>query len=90
MFCGALLKLSGVAGLEQLSWLVPSRWALAAMAGTVELERIVPQEVTADPLFDHTAGIWLLDIGMLVVLSVVLGYLVLRLLRRHEPSIMRG
>ena len=37
VFCGALLKLHGVPGLEQLSWLVPSRWALGAMAGTIGL-----------------------------------------------------
>jgi ABC-type multidrug transport system ATPase subunit/ABC-type multidrug transport system permease subunit len=89
VFCGALLKLDGVPGLEQLSWLVPSRWALGAMAGTVGLARIVPGELTADPLFRHSAGVWLLNVGMLVVLSAVLGFLVSRLLRRHEPAVMR-
>ncbi|WP_329224706.1 FHA domain-containing protein [Streptomyces canus] len=89
VFCGALLQLDGVPGLEQLSWLVPSRWALGAMAGTIGLARIVPGDLTADPLFKHSAGVWLLNIGMLVVLSVVFGYVVSRLLRRHEPAVMR-
>ncbi|MFI6942886.1 FHA domain-containing protein [Streptomyces sp. NPDC050418] len=89
VFCGALLKLDGVPGLEQLSWLVPSRWALGAMAGTVGLARIVPGELTADPLFQHSASVWLLNIGMLLVLSAVFGYVVSRLLRRHEPVVMR-
>ncbi|MER7394687.1 ATP-binding cassette domain-containing protein [Streptomyces sp. NPDC000151] len=89
VFCGALLKLQGVPGLEQLAWLVPSRWALGAMAGTIHLHRIVPQGITADPLFRHEAGIWLLDMGMLIVLSLVLGFLVAKLLRRREPEIMR-
>ncbi|MFB7928479.1 MULTISPECIES: FHA domain-containing protein [Streptomyces] len=89
VFCGALLKLDGVPGLEQLGWLVPARWALAAMAGTVGLARIVPDELTKDPLFEHSAGMWLLDVGMLVVLSVLFGFLVSRLLRRHEPAVMR-
>lgn len=89
VFCGALLKLHGVPGLEQLAWLVPSRWALAAMGGTIELGRIVPGKVSSDPLFDHTAAAWLLNMGMLVVLSVVFGLVVTRLLRRHEPVIMR-
>lgn len=89
VFCGALLKLNGVPGIEQLSWLVPSRWALGAMAGTIGLGRIVPGRLTADPLFAHSAGVWLLDMGMLVVLSVVFGFAVARLLRRHEPAIMR-
>lgn len=89
VFCGALLKLNGVAGVEQLAWLVPSRWALGAMAGTIGLGRIVPGDLTTDPLFAHSAGVWLLNLGMLVVLSVVFGYLVVKLLRRHEPAIMR-
>ncbi|MFD5074711.1 FHA domain-containing protein [Streptomyces sp. NPDC058371] len=89
VFCGALLKLNGVPGVEQLAWLVPSRWALGAMAGTIGLARIVPGELTGDPLFKHSAGVWLLNVGMLVVLSVVFGYLVARLLRRHEPAVMR-
>ncbi|MFG3137538.1 FHA domain-containing protein [Streptomyces sp. NPDC048211] len=89
VFCGALLKLHGVPGVEQLSWLVPSRWALGAMAGTIDLAGIVPGKLTSDPLFEHSAGIWLLDMGMLVVLSAVFGIAVARLLRRHEPAIMR-
>ncbi|MFC4607517.1 FHA domain-containing protein [Streptomyces maoxianensis] len=89
VFCGALLKLDGVPGIEQLAWLVPSRWALGAMAGTIGLARIVPGKLTADPLFEHSTGVWLLDMGMLVVLSLVFGYAVAKLLRRHEPAIMR-
>ncbi|MFD4130505.1 FHA domain-containing protein [Streptomyces globisporus] len=89
VFCGALLKLHGVPGVEQLSWLVPSRWALGAMAGTIDLARIVPGELTSDPLFEHAAGIWLLNMGMMVVLSLLFGYVVAKLLRRHEPAVMR-
>ncbi|PJJ05326.1 FHA modulated ABC efflux pump with fused ATPase and integral membrane subunit [Streptomyces sp. 2333.5] len=89
VFCGALLKLTGVPVLEQLAWLVPSRWALGAMAGTIDLHHLVPQASTSDPLFQHSPGIWLLNMGMMIVLSLLLGFLVLRLLRRHEPEIMR-
>ncbi|MGF0173936.1 FHA domain-containing protein [Streptomyces sp. Marseille-Q5077] len=89
VFCGALLKLDGVPGLEQLSWVVPSRWALGAMAGTLELSRLVPGDLTADPLFEHSAGVWLLNVAMLVALSAVFGYVVSRLLRRREPVVMR-
>ncbi|MFC1405553.1 MULTISPECIES: FHA domain-containing protein [Streptacidiphilus] len=90
VFCGALLKLNGVPVLGQLSWLVPSRWALGAMAGTIDLHAVVPGTLTSDPLFAHRAGVWLLDLGMLVVLSVVLALAVARLLRRQEPKVMRG
>ncbi|MFI6448173.1 FHA domain-containing protein [Kitasatospora sp. NPDC050543] len=89
VFSGALLRVHGAPGLEQFAWLVPSRWGLAAMAGTVDLHRIVPTGFTADPLFRHTQNAWLLDMGMLVVISLVLGVLVAVLLRRHEPAIMR-
>ncbi|MBX9397320.1 FHA domain-containing protein [Streptomyces sp. TRM72054] len=89
VFCGALLQLDGVPGLEQLAWLVPARWAFAAMAATVDLGRLSPGELSGDPLFDHTAGVWLLDIGMLGALSVAFGYVVHQLLRRREPAVMR-
>ncbi|MEY9988870.1 ABC-type multidrug transport system ATPase subunit/ABC-type multidrug transport system permease subunit [Streptomyces sp. V4I8] len=89
VFCGALLKLDGVPGLEQLSWVVPSRWAFGAMAATVDLARIAPGDLTGDRLFEHSAGVWLFNVAMLVVLSVVFGYLVSRLLRRREPVVMR-
>lgn len=89
VFCGALLPLHGVPVLEEVSWLVPSRWALGAMAATVGLPRIVPGDLTSDPLFRHSAGVWLLSLAMLPVLSAVYGLLVARLLRRQEPAVMR-
>ncbi|ARP73599.1 ABC transporter ATP-binding protein [Streptomyces pluripotens] len=89
VFCGALLRLHGVPGLEQLSWLVPSRWALGAMAGTVGLSRLVPGTLAADPLFRHSTGVWLLNLAMLLVLSAVYGVVVGWLLRRQEPAVMR-
>ncbi|MET9431128.1 MULTISPECIES: FHA domain-containing protein [unclassified Streptomyces] len=89
VFCGGLLTISGSLVIEQLAWLVPSRWAFGAMGATIGIGRIVPGEKTADPLFEHSLSTWLLDVGMLAVLSLVLGVLVARLLRRHEPVIMR-
>ncbi|KJK58579.1 FHA domain-containing protein [Saccharothrix sp. ST-888] len=89
VFCGALLALYSVPVVNQLSWLVPSRWAFAAMSATVDMHRIVPGKLTADPFFAHRTGTWLLDLGALVALSVVFGIVVVRLLRRHEPAVMR-
>ncbi|CAM5269729.1 FHA domain-containing protein [Streptomyces tanashiensis] len=89
VFCGALLKVRGTPVLEQLAWLVPSRWAFAAMGATIDIGKTAPSEKTADPLMRHTAEVWLFDMGMMVVLCLALGLAVARLLRRHEPVVMR-
>ncbi|MCX5015786.1 ATP-binding cassette domain-containing protein [Streptomyces sp. NBC_00555] len=89
VFCGSLLKLTGVLVIEQLAWFVPARWAMGAMSATIDLGAIVPGKITQDPLFDHKADVWMLEVGMLVGLSVLFGVLVIRVLRRHEPTIMR-
>jgi ABC-type multidrug transport system ATPase subunit len=89
VFCGALLTLDDVPVLEQAAWLVPSRWAFGAMAATVDLARLSPGDLTGDPLFEHTIWVWLLDVGMMIVLSLALGLLVSHLLRRREPAVMR-
>ncbi|WP_405851566.1 FHA domain-containing protein [Streptomyces sp. NBC_00090] len=89
VFCGALLTVRGTPGLEQLAWLVPSRWAFAAMGATIDIGAVAPSEKTDDPLMHHTLEAWLFDMGMLVVICLALGVVVARLLRRHEPVVMR-
>ncbi|MFB7471558.1 FHA domain-containing protein [Kitasatospora sp. NPDC056184] len=89
VFSGAMLKLHGVPGLEQFAWLVPSRWGLSAMARTVDLHTVLPNDITDDPLFQQERAGWLLALAVLVGLSVALAVLVLALLRRQEPAIMR-
>ncbi|MFE1907937.1 FHA domain-containing protein [Streptomyces gardneri] len=89
VFCGALLTVRGTPGLEQLSWLVPSRWAFAAMGATIDIGTVAPSDKTDDPLMHHTVEAWLFDMGMLVVICLALGVVVARLLRRHEPVVMR-
>ncbi|MBV6699052.1 FHA domain-containing protein [Kitasatospora aureofaciens] len=89
VFSGVMLKLHGVPGLEQFAWLVPSRWGLSAMARTVELHGIFPTAITADPLFRHQRTGWLVSMVVLPTLTALYGLLVLALLRRHEPTIMR-
>ncbi|MFD3726857.1 FHA domain-containing protein [Streptomyces sp. NPDC058671] len=89
VFCGALLTVRGTLVLEQLAWLVPSRWAFAAMGATIDIGKVAPSDKTTDPLMRHTAEAWLFDMGMMVLLCLVLGLVVARLLRRHEPVVMR-
>ncbi|WP_329625328.1 FHA domain-containing protein [Streptomyces sp. NBC_01255] len=88
VFCGALLSVR-TPGLEQLAWLVPSRWAFAAMGATLDIGEVAPTDKTDDPLMRHTLDAWLFDMGMLVVICLALGVVVARLLRRHEPVVMR-
>ena len=93
VFCGSLFPLFHSLGLEQLAWLSPSRWAVAAEASTINLPGIMgpPQgRDTTDPLWQHSITQWGADIGMLVVLGAACLALVLRLLRRHESSLLRG
>jgi ABC-type multidrug transport system ATPase subunit len=90
VFCGALVHLDGKPVFEELSWLVPARWALAAMAGTLNVGQLIPHfKDPPDPLWRQQFGIWLLDMGAMVVLVVVLIFFVERMLRRQEPEVMR-
>jgi ABC-type multidrug transport system ATPase subunit len=91
VFCGALVHLDGKAVLDQISWLVPARWAFAAMAGTLNVSFLLPHKrgESLDPLWKQQFSTWLLDVGMMLVLTIVLVFLVERMLRRQEPEVMR-
>jgi ABC transport system ATP-binding/permease protein len=94
VFTGILFKLFDSPGVEQLAWLMPSRWAIAAAGATINLGLLLgPQDksdLTAfDPLWKHTAHQWYMDMGILLLIGIACGFLVVRLLRRHEPEVMR-
>ncbi|WP_129838874.1 FHA domain-containing protein [Streptomyces sp. RFCAC02] len=91
VFTGALFDIRGTLGVEQLAWLMPSRWAFAGTGTTADLNTLAAsgEEPDPDPLWKHEAGFWLLDVAMLGVLAVACGYLVMKFLRRHEPEVMR-
>jgi ABC transport system ATP-binding/permease protein len=90
VFCGALVHLDGKIVMNQLSWLVPARWSLAAMAGTLNVGQLIPHlHDPPDPLWKQQFSTWLLDMGAMVVLAVGLIFLVERMLRRQEPEVMR-
>ena len=91
VFTGVLFQLFGKPGVEQLSWLMPARWAVAGAGATANLNVLLPWDRTTsgDPLWKHTTGIWTLDVVVLLAMSVVCGLIVSRLLRRHEPEVMR-
>ncbi|WP_128976727.1 FHA domain-containing protein [Streptomyces roseicoloratus] len=94
VFTGILFKVYGSPGLEQFAWLMPSRWAIAGAGTTLDLAHLMapwdPKNPTdLDPLWEHSAGQWGLNVGVLLFMTAVLGILVARLLRRHEPEVMR-
>ena len=68
---GGVVPLAGIAGLSQVSWIAPARWGLAAAASTVNVNTLTPITATADPLWNHTSGTWLRDIGFILGLAVV-------------------
>jgi ABC transport system ATP-binding/permease protein len=75
-------------GLNQLSWLAPSRWGFAAVASTVNLNLINPS-VTGnftDPLWAHTPSNWLRDMVVLIGLAMVFALLAWIRLRRIGPG----
>ncbi|MFI2349309.1 FHA domain-containing protein [Streptomyces sp. NPDC019443] len=94
VFTGILFQVYGSPGLEQFAWLMPSRWAIAGAGATLDLSHLMPpwdpnKPGDLDPLWGHSAGQWGLNITILLVIGVICGVAVARLLRRHEPEVMR-
>ncbi|MFC9249451.1 FHA domain-containing protein [Streptomyces sp. NPDC057136] len=94
VFTGILFQVYGSPGLEQFAWLMPSRWAIAAAGSTLDLAHLMPpwdqkDPTNLDPLWESTAGQWGMNISVLLFIGIVCGFAVARLLRRHEPEVMR-
>lgn len=79
VFSSALVPMSGRPILNQLSWLSPSRWAYAASAASVDLERakktldgktLDGEKIEA--LFRHSPAIWSAEVLLLVQLGAIL------------------
>ncbi len=64
--------------LDYISWITPARWGYAGGASSINLPKLVdvPQIHTKDPLWQHSAHIYLLDTLMLVVLSMIFAVIV--------------
>ncbi|WP_329227312.1 MULTISPECIES: FHA domain-containing protein [unclassified Streptomyces] len=94
VFTGVLFQVYGSPGLEQFAWLMPSRWAVAAAGTTLDLAHLMPpwdpkKPTDLDPLWEHSAGQWGINIAVMLFMSAVLFFAVSRMLRRHEPEVMR-
>ncbi|MFF5672245.1 FHA domain-containing protein [Streptomyces hygroscopicus] len=94
VFTGVLFKLFDAPGVEQAGWLMPARWAVAGAGTTLDLAHTMPpwnldKPDEVDPLWAHTVTQWGIDLGVLLAIGLVCGFAVARLLRRHEPEVMR-
>ncbi|PSJ25041.1 ABC transporter ATP-binding protein [Streptosporangium nondiastaticum] len=94
VFTGILFKVFDSPGVEQVAWLMPARWAIAGAGTTLDLSHVMApfdksRPPKLDPLWEHTATQWGIDIVALIVIGVACGFAVARLLRRHEPEVMR-
>ncbi|GAA3512555.1 FHA domain-containing protein [Actinocatenispora rupis] len=85
VLCGGLFAVVGRTGIEQASWLAPSRWGYAAAAATVDL-RAIMLDAPHDALWDHRSGAWLWAAGVLAAQGLVLLVATRVALRRHEPG----
>lgn len=92
LFSGGVFPLNGRFGLEQISWLLPSRWGFAASASAVDLPAI-NSLASSDQSWTHSAGWWLFDMAMLIALGAVwtvLVYLRLRSVQQPNAAVARG
>ncbi|MFC5140742.1 ATP-binding cassette domain-containing protein [Actinomycetospora rhizophila] len=84
----ALLQIQDSPVLAQLSWFVPARWGFAMGASTIGVRTgpgVPPPYTDAEPLWDHTAGTWLFDLGALAGVTVLFVVVTALLLRRLDP-----
>ncbi|MFD5398241.1 FHA domain-containing protein [Streptomyces sp. NPDC127097] len=90
VFTGVLFQLFDTVGVAQFAWLMPSRWAVGAMGATADMNTLLPWEPgNPDPLWKHQTGVYVMDMIILIALGIGLAFAVARLLRRHEPEVMR-
>jgi ABC transport system ATP-binding/permease protein len=85
---GGVFAIAGKAGLEQIAWLSPSRWGYAATGATANLNVLAPPSPggKTDPLWNHTAQAWLIDMGMLLALGVIFALITWWRLARQGPG----
>ncbi|MFJ5886309.1 FHA domain-containing protein [Kitasatospora cineracea] len=97
VFTGAIFQLFDKPGLEQLGWLMPARWGVAASGNTLDLAHVSPVVVVKPPetppldsIWDHSAGMMFLNWTVMIVISVGIGLAIQRFQKRHEPEVMQN
>jgi ABC transport system ATP-binding/permease protein len=89
---GGVISLVHKTGLSQLAWISPSRWGYGAVASTANLNVITPSAGGnfTDPIWTHSAGNWLRDMGAQAGLAVIFALLAWFRLRRLGPRRRKG
>jgi ABC-type multidrug transport system ATPase subunit len=85
VMAGGLIPVTGRVVLEQLSWLFPARWGYASGASTVNIREVF-LNAQPDRLWQHTPGIWALDVAMLVVITTILAIITWSRLRLKKSA----
>ncbi len=85
---GGVFRLNGKAGLEQVAWLSPSRWGFGAAASTTNLNVVTPPPPGSgpDPIWNHNAQTWLLNIVLAALLGAAFAALTWFRLDRSGPG----
>jgi hypothetical protein len=77
VLAGGMVPVTDRIFLDQLSWVMPSRWGYAASASTVNLRALVPGSfIPKDSHWLHTPSAWLFNMWMLAALSVIYSVIV--------------
>jgi len=82
---GGARQLTGLMGLNQLSYVFPSRWGYAATASTLNLD-MIGSGLMPDSRWRHTQATWFLDMGTLARLGVIIILVTWWLLIRSRPG----
>ncbi|MBF6373830.1 FHA domain-containing protein [Nocardia farcinica] len=82
---GSFIPVTGRPGLEQVSWLFPSRWGFAASASTVDLTTLFVK-AEQDTLWQHTVQWWVIDVSVLAAIALVLALFARRNLRLKKSA----
>lgn len=84
VMAGGMIPVTGRPGLDQLSWIFPSRWGYAAGASTVDMNKLFPKD--EDQLWEHTVAMWGLAVGILTLMSLLIVYFTWRNLRLKKSA----
>ncbi|WP_280497053.1 ATP-binding cassette domain-containing protein [Nocardia asiatica] len=85
VMAGGLIPVTGRVVLEQVSWLFPARWGYASGASTVNI-RALFLNAQPDTLWQHKPEIWALNVGVLLLITLVLALFTWRRLRLKKSA----